>query len=51
MKYVSPAQAFAGKMEVIIRQRKHNLLEARNARPADYYASKNLTPEVNGCLS
>lgn len=51
LKYVSPTQAFAGKMEVILRQRKHNLLEARKARLAAYYASKNLSPEVNGCLS
>ena len=51
LKYVTPTQAFAGKMEVILRQRKHNLLEARKARLDNYYASKNLTTEVIGCLS
>lgn len=45
LKYVTPAQALAGKMEVILKQRKNNLLEARKRRLALYYASKKSTIE------
>ena len=38
--YVTPTQALLGKMEVILKQRKQNLNEARRARRAAFLASK-----------
>ncbi len=40
LKYVTPAEAFAGKMEVILNKRKNNMVAANMRRLEAYRASK-----------